>query len=92
MTRCLGLISTYAAHCHNGDDGNLWFDEVGAVVSVPSLRLRHWENNYPEQDIATFDGHRDEYLPFHERITPQPVPTIPIAHQPDPAVSYLEAY
>jgi len=81
-----------AAHRHNGDNGTLCLNPPGLVVSVLSTCSSWQQMHVPKQNTGARDACHDEYVAVHERLTTQPVPTIPIAHQFDPAVSYLEDY
>ena len=81
-----------ADHRHNGDDGNLWFGPFGYVGALASTHFLPTQKHAPTQNTSAFDAQRVEVLPVHEPIAPQSVPTIPIAHQHNPAVSYLEPY
>ncbi len=88
----------------NGDDkgkgGKYLFLPPGYTGTVPKGYLVYRPDTYTlpvalrpvSRPGGTLFAHRDEYLPLREWITPQLVPTIPIAHQLNPAVSYLEVY
>jgi hypothetical protein len=81
-----------AAHRYNGDSGILCFNSTGLAVSVFSTCSSRQQMHVPKQNIGPWSAHRDESVAVRERITTQSVPTIPIAHQLTPAVSYLEDY
>jgi hypothetical protein len=79
-------------HCYHRDDGTLCSKSFGSAVSVFSTYLSPQEKHFPNKNVGTFAAYCDADLPSHRRFTLQRARTIPIAHQHNPAVSYLEAY
>jgi hypothetical protein len=45
-----------ALHRYNSDDGTLWFDPFGSIVSVPSTCLSPQQKYVPKQNIGACDG------------------------------------
>lgn len=81
-----------ARHCQNGDDGTLWFALVGSALTTRSSSLLSMKKYTSNPIVAARRGHLNEYRSTAERNLTHLVRTIPIAHQHNPAVSYLEAF
>ncbi len=80
-----------AAPRHGGDNTTSCLNLFGLIVSVFSTCLSCQQKYIPMQSTRASGAHRDDLVALHEQITTQPAPTIPIALQLNPAVSYLEA-
>jgi len=80
-----------AALRYGGDNATLCLNLLGLAVAVFSTRSSRQQMHVRKQNIGTSAAHRDDFVALHQPITNQPAPTIPIALQLNPAVSYLEA-
>jgi hypothetical protein len=83
---------TNPQHRHYGDDGTLFLDKFGSLTFAFSSRLVNGKNLYTDQKSGRFHGHHDDSFSSSGQTTAQRLTTFPIAPQPKPAVSYLEAY
>ena len=76
---------------HDGDNAPSCLNLLGLAVSMSTTYSLQLQKYSPIQTTRACGAHRDDLVALHEQITTQPVPTIPIALQINPAVSYLEA-